>query len=302
MTKEIFIQIVLGLVIVSGCQRQSSVSPAVPLRTLTETDENAVAFSRLTDGYWQIWTMRPDGSNARRITSSLSDKRYPVWAEKAGRVYCRDNNNRLFSVDLKSGEEVQVLRSLGFSDGVVPSPDGNKVVVVRFDSQLRDCSSLLLTTSSGDNPRLLTRDVGLHYHPAWSPEGSRVAYIFGAGYRTDEVYAIDSDGSNKRKLTSNNAIELLPAISPDGKTIAYVSDIAGDYEIWSMNIDGSNQCRLTNSEGIDTRPCWSPDGREIMFTSRRSGQLQIWIMDSDGSNPKQLTSGAPSMDPAWRTK
>jgi len=180
------------------------------------------------------------------------------------------------------------------------STAGSKLLSVRFKSQLRDNSNLLLTTPDGNNVRKLIPDSGLQYDPAWSPDGKRIAYIYGLGYRTDELCVIDSDGGNKRTLTNNKALEFLPAYSPDGKSIAYVSDVTGNYEIWVMDADGKNLSQLTNSRGIDTRPCWSPDGKQIMFVSNRSGDLQLWIMGSNGSNPRQLTFGSPSMDPAWK--
>lgn len=287
MAKGVYTLLTLfALTVAAGCQTGPAGGP--------------VAFSQLTSDYWQIWTMRPDGSGAEQITTSLSDKRYPVWAKDGRELLFRTNNNQAFSVNLSTGQEDKILAPLGLSGGVVPSPDGNKLLLVRLRAQLKDSGNLWLTTPEGENTQMLTRDVGLQYDPSWSPDGKQIAHISGHGYRTDELYIIDADGSNKRRLTNNKAIDILPAFSPDGKTIAYVSDVTGNYEIWLMDADGSNRKRLTESEGIDTRPYWSPDGSEIMFVSNRSGELQLWVMNSDGSNPRQLTTGSPSMDPAWR--
>ena len=244
--------------------------------------------------------MRPDGSEAKQITASASDKRYPTWTKDGRELLFRTNNNHTFSVDLATGEEKRVLSPLGLSSGAVPSPAGSKLVLARFRNQVKDSANLWLTTLEGKKSRILTRDAGMQYDPAWSPDGRQIAYISGHGYRTDELYVIDSDGKNKRRLTNNKAIELLPAYSPDGKTIAYVSDVTGNYEIWLMDANGSNRRQLTDSEGIDTRPCWSPDGSKIMFVSNRKGELQLWIMNYDGTNPRQVTTESPSMDPAWR--
>ena len=273
---------------VSGCQVQPSA--------------NTVAFSHLTRGYWQIWTMEPDGSKAKQVTTSLSDKRYPVWARKGQQLFFRTNNNRVFSFNLDTGEEKVAVGQLGLNGGVVPSPDGGKLLLSRYSAQRRDSSDLWITTLDGKNRRILTRDAGLQYDPAWSPDGRQIAYISGQGYRAHELYIMDSNGKNKRRLTKNEALELLPAFSPDGKTIAYASDVTGSYEIWLMDTGGGNPKQLTDSRGIDTNPCWSPDGQRIMFVSNRSGELQIWIMSKDGGNPKKLTAGPPSMDPAWRRK
>jgi TolB protein len=287
MAKKLFtITTLLALSILTGCQ--------------TQQVSNPIALSRLTGDHWQIWTMKPDGSKAKQITESSSDKRYPVWSKDGQDMFCRTNNNQIFVIDLASGKESPFLESFGLSGGVAPSPDGGKFLLVRYRTQLKDSSSLWLTEAEGKNSRILTTDAGLQYDPDWSPDGKKIAYIYSNGYRTNEIYIIDSDGKNKHKLTDNDALELLPAFSPDSKTIAYVSDVTGNYEIWLMDADGSNRRQLTDSKGIDTRPCWSSDGSKIMFASSRSGELQLWIMDKDGGNLKQLTKGSSSMDPAWR--
>jgi TolB protein len=287
MLKRILITVFV-LSFVGGCQTKQSIGP--------------VTFSRLTGDYWQIWTMNPDGHNAKQLTTSPSDKRYPAWSREDGkRLFFRDNNNRAFVIDMATREGKRILLQMGFIGNLAEAPNGNKLVVARFKSELMDSSDLWLTDMEGQNRRILTRDIGLTYDPAWSPNGKKIAYISGHGYQTHELCIINSDGTNKQKLTTNQSLELLPAFSPDGKSIAYVSDLTGNYEVWLMDADGSNVRQLTKSEGIDTRPCWSPDGTEILFVSSRGGNMQLWIMNSDGSNPRQLTSGAPCTDPAWRT-
>jgi TolB protein len=278
----------LVLTVVAGCQ--------------TQPTGGQIAFSRLTGDYWQIWTMEPDGKEVKQITSSASDKRYPVWAKEGRKLFFRTNNSELFSFDLNAGKERRILASLGLSSRVVPSPDGSKLVVARLRSQLKDSGNLMLTMLDGGNNRVLTRDAGIQHDPSWSPDGTQIVYVSSHGYRTSELYTVGADGSNKRRLTNNKASDVLPVFSPDGKTIAYVSDATGSYEIWLMNTDGSSCRRITDSKGIDTRPCWSPNGDKIVFASNRTGQMQVWIMNSDGSSLKQLTMEQPSMDPVWRRK
>lgn len=202
--------------------------------------------------------------------------------------------------DTASGEEKSILESFGLVGSLAESPDGSSLLFVRYINNLKDSSDLWISTKDTKKQKVLTRDTGLQYDPAWSDDGRKIVYVSGHGYQTHELYIVDSDGKNKRRLTDNKAVEVLPAFSPDGKTIAYVSDITDDFEIWLMDVDGRNPRQITNNYGIDSRPYWSPDGDKIIFVSNRSGQLQLWIMNKDGSGARQLTRAAQSMDPAWR--
>lgn len=293
--KLITLIVLFVLTIAFGCQTQSA-DRAVD----SKPDDRVVAFSRLTGDYWQIWIMRPDGTSARQITMSLADKRYPVWSKDGQKLFFRTNNNQAFSVDIATGQENRILNSLGWICGLALSPDGDEMLLVRLQIGLKDRGDLWVTTIDGSKSRILFRERGLQYDPAWSPDGKEIVYTSGFGGQTFELYCIDTSSKNKRRLTENKALELLPVFSPDGSTIAYVSDITGDYEIWLMEVDGNNNKQLTDYEGIDTRPVWSPDGGRVMFVSNRSGELHIWIMNSDGSSPQQLTTGTPSMDPCWK--
>lgn len=277
----------------TGCQQSQ--------RALTVgVKDNPLLLSRLTGNYWQIWTMQPDGSNLRQMTTSESDKRYPSWMQESGKMLYRTNNNNAFILDIMTGQEERILTNLGLIGSVCQSPVGEDLLVTRFRTEVLDSSDLWIVSPSGQNQRILTRDVGLQYDPVWSPDGSKIAYISGHGYQTHELIVMDSDSSNKIQLTDNKALELLPMFSPDGEEIAYVSDLGGNYDIWVMDSDGQNPRQMTEYAGIDTRPYWSPDGQQILFVSNRSGELQLWTMNADGSDPKQLTDDLPSMDPAWR--
>lgn len=297
--KNIILLIVLVLpVFLTGCHKQIASKPFEK----SMPSESLIAFSRLTDDHWQIWIIRPDGSGSRQITKSPCDKRYPVWAEEGRALYYRTNNSEAFRVDLITGMETRLFKSLGLNGGVLPSPDGTKQLFVRIRFEPKDSSNIWLADSEGNNAKMLTKGTGMDYDPSWSPDGQRIAYVHSYSAGTSEVYTIDIDGKNIQRLTKNTVLDLSPVFSPDGKQIAYVSNITGNYEIWIMDSDGSSNIQLTQSDGLDTRPFWSPDGKEIVFVSNRSGDEQLWIMSKDGSNVRQFTEGPPSIDPAWRGK
>ncbi len=148
-------------------------------------------------------------------------------------------------------------------------------------------------------PVQLTRSSGSDKDPAWSPDGTRIAFA-STRAGNQEIYVMHADGSNPVQLTQPQYSDDCPAWSPDGTRIAFVSLRAGNEEIYVMHADGRNVVRLTQHPSIDTEPAWSPDGTRIAFTSLRAGNWDIYTMHADGGNVVRLTQH-PSYNtkPAW---
>ena len=92
--------------------------------------------------------------------------------------------------------------------------------------------------------------------PAWSPDGTRVAF---AGYRAGEdldyeIYVVQADGTGLIRLTHAPAQDIEPAWSSDGTSIVFTSFRNGNAEIYAMNADGSNPVNLTRRAEDDLGP------------------------------------------------
>jgi TolB protein len=124
--------------------------------------------------------------------------------------------------------------------------------------------------------------------PAWSPDGSHLAYVsFELGRAA--VY-VQSLLTNQRLLLANfDGSNSAPAWSPDGKQLAIVLTRDGSSQIYLIRPDGTGLRRLSFSGAIDTEPCFSPDGQSILFTSDQGGTPQIYRMSVDGGPPERLT-------------
>lgn len=142
--------------------------------------------------------------------------------------------------------------------------------------------------------------------PAWSPDGSTLAYIsFGASPR---VLLMDLTTGRSRTLVpqTRNITYSTPVFTPDGKTIVYNRAGENGSDLFSISAAGGDAPhRLTSGQGTDnTLPTVSPDGRRIVFTSGRLGRPELYIMDADGTNVNVLTDFESSeknyrSDPDW---
>jgi hypothetical protein len=146
--------------------------------------------------------------------------------------------------------------------------------------------------ANGANQTQLTFNTASDDQPAWSPNGTKIAFTSNRDGGNAEIYVMNADGSNQTRLTINTTIESAPAWSPDGRKIAFHTNRDGNFEIYVMDQDGTNQLRLTNNAAAELTPVWSPDGTQIVFSSNRDGNTEIYIMNADGSVKTNLSNNA----------
>ena len=152
----------------------------------------------------------------------------------------------------------------------------------------RNAWELHIADADGANPQSALRSREPIISPAWSPDGSRLAYVsFETGKPVVYVHTVATGG---RKAVANfRGSNSAPAWSPDGKTLAVTLTREGNSQVFLMNADGGNVRRLTTSSGIDTEPSFSPDGKSIYFTSDRGGGPQVYRMPAAGGGAQRVT-------------
>ena len=124
--------------------------------------------------------------------------------------------------------------------------------------------------------------------PAWSPDGSRLAYV-SFEQKKPIIYVHDLATGRRHVAANFKGSNSAPAWSPDGRRLAVVLTKDGASQLYLVNADGSGVTRLASSSGIDTEPQFSPDGEFIYFTSDRGGSPQIYRMPVAGGGAQRIT-------------
>jgi len=131
--------------------------------------------------------------------------------------------------------------------------------------------------------------------PAWSPDGSRIAFTRRIGEGLD-IYIMDADGANLVQRTHGN-FNASPSWSPDGQWIAFTACCTtGSTGVHRMRADddGANPVVIVDRAGYEGAPAWSPDGARIAYESDWTAfdfTWDIYTIDVAGSAITQLTDG-----------
>lgn len=148
---------------------------------------------------------------------------------------------------------------------------------------------LQVADTDGYNPQTLLTSSEPVMSPAWSPDGSTVAYV-SFETRRSVIFTHDIITGERKRVAEFEGINGAPAWSPDGKSLAVTLSKNGNPDIYILSLANGALRRVTEHWSIDTEPVWMPDGKGIVFTSSRSGKPQIYELSlKSGAQPRRLT-------------
>ncbi len=136
--------------------------------------------------------------------------------------------------------------------------------------------------ADGSGKQQITREPNQVRSVAWSPDGSKMAYLFDTqADDSNQLIVINADGSNRRVVTSQASGTI--AWSPDGQKIAFASGLQG--KIMTVNVDGTQKAQYQTAAGaVDS---WAP-GPDLIW-QRSGSNSSVQIMRN--ATPISLASG-----------
>ena len=184
-----------------------------------------------------------------------------------------------------------------------------------------------LATGTSHN---LTRHPADDLDPAWSPDGSSLAFSADRdGDGQPELYVMGSNSSLTTRISTGGGgyrnpswspdgtsltymlgfgqiykmdavggaeqwlgAGFLPSLSPDGTALLYSAESTStiDADIYRVNLTDHRIADLTNNLANEWGARWSPDGARIVFSSLRGGKTNVYVMNADGSDTRAVTS------------
>jgi Tol biopolymer transport system component len=179
-------------------------------------DGEWIAFASVRDSlYWELYLMRPDGSDVQRLTwwedaSDLS----PTWSPDGSRLAFaskRDGNWEIYTMDRDGSNLVRLTDDPADDDNPAWSPDGSRIAF----SSTRDgfAEIYVMPVGGGQAVNVSNAPFSTEHGPTWSPDGGRIAFYSDRDGEWD-IYVMASDGSDVVKLTGDTSNDQVPAWRP----------------------------------------------------------------------------------------
>jgi tetratricopeptide (TPR) repeat protein len=199
-----------------------SATPPPPLSTF----RNQIVFYADKPDQQGFYVMNPDGSNVRYLgDSGVLQKQYDSLLEKE--KLSPDGRYHVYAEKAKGDQTVEL-----FIQGYEKDQYGN------------------LPTQQ------VTHLTGLNYDPAWSPDGSRIAFV-STDRTSDDIWVINADGTNAWNNTPNDwEWDKHPSWSPDSQKIVFWSNREGTKQIFVMDAGGRNQKKINATTWDQYDPIW----------------------------------------------
>lgn len=246
-------------------------------------------------------TMHGDGSHNVRIKLKSGGWDEPVWSPDGTQLAA--TNHGIFTMHA-DGTAVKGLTN-GQDESPSWSPNARHIVFDRRRGHEGDWA-VYRVKADGSGLVRLTAWSAEDLQPAWSPDGSKIAYL---DQRDNSIDLMNPDGSGQTRIANTPPDVTGPDWSPDGTQLVFSGGDNGCGDIYTIHVDGSALTRLTSycdaaagsgSYRADLHPSWSPDGSAIAFERYRKHESAIFQMASDGSGSTRLTGWSKwALSPAW---
>jgi Tol biopolymer transport system component len=195
---------------------------------------------------FDLWEAAPDGSGARRLTTTPGYDAEATWCHRGGKLVftsLRDGDLDLYEMD-EAGTVKRLTSEPGYDGGAFYSPDCSQIVWRASRPQGQELE---------DYRKLLTQGL---------VRPTRM-----------ELFVMNADGSGARQVTHGGKASFGPYFHPDGKRIIYSSNSLADrqeFDLFLVDSSGEGEPeRITTAPGFDGFPMWSPDGTFLVFASNR---------------------------------
>jgi Tol biopolymer transport system component len=283
------------LLIFGGCQEKSKIIIKKFTGIIFLSDRDA------KDNHFDIFIMKPDGSNQTNLTShleSVNTMSNPVLSPDGKQVLflAFESKTSLQLLNITTHEVTIVAEMVKYPGDIQAafSPRGDLIVFVAKVGNIKQIHTI---KPDGGEKRNISNLEFNEYDPCFSADGERI--IFVSIHKGKYVIAsMDTDGSDKEFLYESKEKIFFPTYSPDDERIAFLASSKNNTSLYIMNESGDNLVKLFDKRAVTEKLYFTPDGSKIVFVNTQRGlkYRDIGYIDTAGRRHINLTSTLNSIN------
>jgi serine/threonine protein kinase/Tol biopolymer transport system component len=249
---------------------------------------------------WDVWRLRPSGSDPERMTFHNARVGYPVLLDPRTLLYLATDADGsgpwLYVMDVPHRHAHRASVGLERYTSLAASANGRRLVATVGNTRSNLWRVAVL---GGEPPQSAAAPVAPALQNAFAPR-------FGPGY----IAYVSTSGGRRGiwKLANGAATQLwddagadrlsAPAIAPDGRSIAFTVERRDAMQLYLMDSDGRHARVISSALALRGDLAWSPDSQSIVAAIVRDGVPRLARILLDGS-PSQPIVAEYSVDAAW---
>ncbi|AWX45750.1 Protein TolB [Flagellimonas maritima] len=235
-------------------------SPGLDETPIWSPNGKSILFASERDGNYEVYLMDVDGTNVKNLTNHPAHDGHPNFSPDGQKIifhsnrsmpdstfikneFTTDINHELYEMNIDGSDFKRITDYPLWDTYPDISPDGSKIAFRRLvETQMgiyKTNSEVFVANRDGSNAYNLTNYPDHDGWPAWSPDGSKIAF------------------ASERERFNNWQIY---TINPDGTDITRITE-------------------FDSQGGYFAKPQWSPDGSKIICTRTKDGNVEIFIID-----------------------
>lgn len=287
-------------------------SPPPPAPPPPQAVHDLVFDNEAADGSRHLQRVALDGSAAQPVSNAVGATRPHARADGRALVYTAFSTRAdAVPVLMLLADFTRPATRLSSAPGVhereaVFSPDGRRVAFVSQRDEPEGSDVFVATLDGGQlvDVRNLTPGApgrgGLDVTPAWSPDGTRIAFASNRDGSDFTLWVMDADGGQLRRLTPpGSQADVFPTWSPDGSLIAFQRRSGDVFRVGLLPAAGGTPA-FFDFDGQAYSPAWAPDGQRIAFVGRVGDEIDLHVRDASGAGPvTRLRNPGADRNPAW---
>lgn len=174
--------------------------------------------------------------------------------------------------------------------GITPKEEGVAAPTPSADAILAPQPDIYVYDLAYDRDERLTDFSGPDVDPAWSPDGTRIAFARFSETTLHDIYVMDADGGDLVRVVGGPTDDYWPSWSPDGEEIVFMSDRTSFADVFTASVaTGAVRVeRIGTSPTGDEFPDWSPVENRIAYVDQRQelDESRVYTVRSDATGQR----------------